>query len=236
MSDHAMYEADCPRCGQSMTTFDILANTYVHEIGGSSERWECFLQCRKCGKPSIALLAKQAHANGGPASQDGKFANYVFRLESWVFEVPGRRKCPEYVPDHVRRVFEEAATCSAVGAWDAAGTMFRKVLDVATRSITPRPDSNVEPRPSNWKTFKDLRLRLDWLFAQGLLSSALKDLSSCIHEDGNDAAHDAAGISHDEAEDLGDFSENVLETLYTLPGQIVENRRRREARRGTEVD
>ena len=162
----------------------------------------------------------------------GKYANYVFELAKWVFEIPNRRRCPEHVPAEVKRVFDEAATCAAIGTWDAAGTMFRKVLDVATRSITPKPDSPVDPRPSNWKTYKDLRLRLDWLFEYGLLSIALKDLSSCIHEDGNDAAHAVDGISEAEAEDLADFIENVLETLYTVPGQIADNRRRRDERRG----
>jgi hypothetical protein len=112
--------------------------------------------------------------------------------------------------------------------------MFRKTLDVATRSVTPRPDSETEPRPGNWKIYKDLRLRLDWLFENRLLSPALKDLSSCIHEDGNDAAHDATGIDEPEAQDLGDFCEQVLEALYTIPGQIAENRRRRNLRRGIE--
>jgi len=110
--------------------------------------------------------------------------------------------------------------------------MFRKVLDASTKSITPKPDSGEQPAPSNWKTYKDLRLRLDWLFDHHLLSPALQDLSSCIHEDGNDAAHDLVGITEAEAQDLGDFCERILESLYTVPGQIEENRRRRDERRG----
>jgi hypothetical protein len=230
ITQFAMFAADCPRCGQSKTTFDIRAAFKIRESSGW-DVYEAFLVCRSCFKSSIAELSETTSKPEGPASLGGQYINWAFRLERWVFEVPNRRSCPTHVPGAIQRIFDEAATCAAIGAWDASGTMFRKVLDAATRSIAPKPDSTEEPRPANWKTYKDLRLRLDWLFSQNLLSRGLKDLSSCIHEDGNDAAHDLTGISEAEAQDLGDFSERVLEILYTLPGQIEENRRRRDERR-----
>lgn len=231
-----MFSGDCPRCGQVQTTFDVRANTFAGKSDGILHQWECFLQCRSCLQPSIGLLRRTVHTEEPPAKFSGKYVNVLFELVEWIFEVPNRRRCPDYVPDDVKRIFEEAASCAAIGAWDASGTMFRKTLDVATRAITPAPDSSSAPRPGNWKTYKDLRLRLDWLFEQHLLSPALKDLSSCIHEDGNDAAHDAAGLGRAEAEDLGDFSESVLESLFTLPGQIRANQKRREERRGVLVE
>lgn len=233
-SQNSLFAADCPRCGQSRTTFDILGQ---QQVGFQAwAKYEAFLVCRNCFRSSIALLKQDASNARDPMSEAGHFANISFALEKWVFEVPNRRRLPNHVPDDVGRIFTEAASCAAIGAWDAAGTMFRKALDVATRSITPTPDAIVEPRPPNWKTYKDLRLRLDWLFEHQLLSPALRDLSSCIHQDGNDAAHDAAGLGQEEAEDLGDFSERVLEVLYTLPGQIADNQRRREERRGAIAD
>lgn len=231
-TEYAMLGADCPRCGQARTTFDIRANTFTEQFEGTWARWECFLNCRQCNRPSIGLLQALNFSTDAPSKRGGEYVNAFFELIEWVFEIPHRQRCPDYVPKDVQRVFDEAASCAAIGAWDASGTMFRKVLDVATRAITPTPDSISEPRPSNWKTYKDLRLRLDWLFEHQLLNSTLKDLSNCIHEDGNDAAHDAAGIQKPEAEDLADFSQSVLETLYTLPGQIAENRKRRDERRG----
>jgi len=227
-----MFGGDCPRCGQVRTTFDVRASTYVGKSNATWEEWECFLQCRQCFKPSIGLLRARSFSTDSPSKKGGEYVNAGFELVEWIFNVPNRRGCPDYVPDDVKRIFEEAASCSAIGAWDAAGTMFRKTLDVATRSITPKPDSSAEPRPTSWKAYKDLRLRLDWLFENRLLDPSLKDLSSCIHEDGNDAAHDPTGIRKPEAEDLADFTENVLETIYTVPGQIAENRKRREERRG----
>jgi hypothetical protein len=224
-----MLAANCPRCGQNRTTFDVLAEK---QIGFSTwEKYETFVVCRNCYRSSIALLKQNQSNAQNPMSEHGHYVNGTFSFESWVFEVPNRRHPPQHVPESIRRIFDEAATCAAVQSWDAAGTMFRKVLDASTRSITPKPDSDEKPAPPNWKTYKDLRLRLNWLFENHLLSSSLKELSSCIHEDGNDAAHDLEGIAQAEAEDLGDFCERVLEALYTLPGQIEENKRRRDERR-----
>lgn len=231
----AMFASDCPRCGQSRTTFDVVAATAAGE-DESYDLYEAFLRCRRCFRCSIGLLKATSFTQGVPDGLSGQYINSLFDLKDWVFEVPGRRATPEYVPEEIARIFKEGGSCEAIQAWDAAGAMYRKVLDVATRSITPKPDSSVEPRPSSWKTYKDLRLRLDWLFENKLLNQGLKDLSSCIHEDGNDAAHDIAGITKAEAQDMADFTENVLEALYTLPGQIAENRKRRDIRRGVAVE
>lgn len=229
-SQKPMFGGDCPRCRQSHTTFDILA---VKQVDWKSwPSFETFLVCRNCHRSSIALLRQNEIGMDSPLAIEGHYANSFFVLTKWVFEIPGCRAAPPYVPESVERIFTEAANCAAIGAFDAAGTMFRKVLDVATRVITPEPGSGVTSAPPNWKTYKDLRLRLDWLFANGTLGPALRDLSSCIHEDGNDAAHDVTGINEAEADDLGDFAKLILEALYTVPGQIEENRRRREERRG----
>lgn len=225
-TENPMMAGDCPRCGQQRTTFDLLSWTLVDHL---NDIFESSARCRKCFKTSVAMI-RNAQNNDSPANFEGQFVQPVFSFRQWVIYVPAARTCPEFVPEEIQRIFYEAAKCEAMGLWDAAGAMFRKVLDAATRSRTPIP---VEGDPSTpaWKVYKDLRLRLDWLFDRKLLDDSLRDLSSCIHQDGNDAAHDLDGIGKEEATDLGDFSEIVLRTIYTLPGQVAENQRRREERR-----
>ena len=122
----------------------------------------------------------------------------------------------------------EGATCLAVGCYNAAGTMFRLCVDLATKSMLP-----TEEAPGlNTKTRRDLGLRLPWLFANGLLPEALKDLSSCIKEDGNDGAH-AGNLTEDDASDLLDFSVSLLERIYTEPERLRLAKERRDARRST---
>ncbi|QKG70666.1 DUF4145 domain-containing protein [Erythrobacter mangrovi] len=230
--EKAMFIADCPRCGHNKTTFDILAESYSREYDYRVE-YECYMRCRSCAKPSNALLRAKNQQVSPPTSNSGIYVNVIFSLKHWVFEIPNSRRVPEHVEPAVARIFQEGANCLAIGAFDASGAMFRKVLDAATREKTPTPEADVSVKPANWKTYKDLRLRLDWLFEHGVLDRSLEDLSSCIHQDGNDAAHDLVGIGMEEAEDLADFAEQVLRIIYTTPGQIAANKRRRDERRGT---
>ena len=110
--------------------------------------------------------------------------------------------------------------------------MFRKVVDKATRDmLPPQPEDEDKNHPDfiAWKVRKDLKLRLEWLVGHGKIPATLEPLLESVREDGNDAAH--ATIGKEEAEDLLDFTVVLLETLFTLPGQIEANRARREARR-----
>ena len=80
------------------------------------------------------------------------------------------------------------------------------------------------------KTRRDLGLRIPWLFENGFLPEALKDLSTCIKEDGNDGAH-AGNLSVTDAADLLDFTAALLERVYTEPERLRIAKDRRDARR-----
>ena len=56
---------------------------------------------------------------------------------------------------------------------------------------------------------RNLAPRLRWLFQSGLLPVALRELSSCVKEDGDDAVHDAT-LEKDDAQDLLDFTVALL--------------------------
>lgn len=114
----------------------------------------------------------------------------------------------------------------SIGCYNAAGTMFRLCIDLATRAKLPEGD--VEGL--NAKTRRDLGLRLPWLLDKGLLPQDLRELSTCIKEDGNDGAHQGT-LGEDDAEDILDFSYELLERLYTEPKRIEIAKERRLARR-----
>ena len=130
----AMYIADCPRCNHNRITFDLLADNF---IGKSSYRdnYECFFRCRSCFKTSIAWLKHTDLSEHNPTDFPGSYINTYFTLERWVFEIPGSRKVPDHVPLPIVNIFQDGANCLAIEAWDAAGSMFRKALDAATRAV-----------------------------------------------------------------------------------------------------
>ena len=134
---------------------------------------------------------------------------------------------PEHLPNDIQNVFAEGATCLAVGAFNAAGTMFRLCVDLATKSLLPEVDGD----GLNSKVRRNLGLRLPWLFDRKLLPEALRELSSCIKDDGNDGAH-AGTLQQEDAEDLLDFTATLLERLYSEPERLRLARERRDKRRG----
>ncbi|MFJ2989919.1 DUF4145 domain-containing protein [Collimonas sp. NPDC087041] len=133
---------------------------------------------------------------------------------------------PEFLPKNIEAVFQEGATCLAVGCYNAAGTIFRLCVDLATRSMLP----NEDVAGLNARTRRDLGLRLPWLFESGRLPDSLKELSSCIKEDGNDGAH-TGNLTEEDASDLVDFTSVLLERIYTEPERLRLAKERRDARR-----
>lgn len=231
MSEHPLLIADCPRCGSKHVTFDILG--YAESPKDYTTLVEAMSWCRHCFQSTLFLI-RQTNFSNNLNGLKGHPINNAFSVVNAVLIIPTSEPCPEFVPEDIKGLFDEGTKCMAVQCYDASGTMFRKVLDAATRKLLPhQPENEDKSNPDYiaWKVRKDLKLRLDWLFEHGKLADGLRDLATCVREDGNDAAHDLSGIGKDEAADLRDFTVMILETLYTIPGQIVENKRRREARR-----
>lgn len=130
------------------------------------------------------------------------------------------------MPERLANVFKEAETCLTVGCWNAAGSMFRACVDLATKPLLPK-----EETPGlNHRTRRDLGLRLPWLFDNGRLPNDVREISSCIREDGNDGAHQRT-LTKEDAEDLLDFTVALLERLFTEPRRLEIAQERRKERR-----
>ena len=224
--------ANCPRCHSNHITFDITA-AHIFRVQYNWQQWyEAFGICRHCRRTTIFVLSESVNSDytyvhkTGLLKVEGALNNFVdieghVSLKDSVSVVP-----PEFLPKEIDAVFREGATCLAVGCFNAAGTMFRLCVDLATRSMLPK-----EETPGlNAKTRRDLGLRLPWLFETGRLPNSLKDLSSCIKEDGNDGAH-AGNLNQTDADDLLDFTSVLLERIFTEPERLRLAKERRDARR-----
>jgi hypothetical protein len=87
----------------------------------------------------------------------------------------------------------------------------------------------------NARVKRDLGLRLPWMFKNGILPEDLKELSTCVREDGNDGAHTGT-LTHEEAQDLQDFTTILLERIYTEKERLRLAEKRREKRRSIQSD
>ena len=224
--------ADCSRCGSKRITFDLTQENLLGMKHSWQQWYEAFCVCRHCRKASIFVLAQELHPDKSIVHKNGLVkltgaVNQLMRIEGIVSKKDDASvEPPQYLPQPIELAFREGAMCLAVSCYNAAGTMFRLCVDLATRSLLP----DGEIAGLNPKVRRDLGLRLPWLFANNLLPAALHDLSTCIKDDGNDGAH-AGTLGKDDAEDLLDFTTALLERLYTEPEVLKLAKERREARR-----
>jgi len=203
--------ADCSRCGSKRITFDLIQENLLGMKHGWQQWYEAFCVCRHCRKASIFVLAQAIDPDKGIVHKNGLVkltgaVNQLMRIEGIVSRKDDASvEPPQYLPQAIEAAFREGAMCLAVSCYNAAGTMFRLCVDLATRSLLP----GGEIAGLNSKIRRDLGLRLPWLFSNNHLPAALHDLSTCIKDDGNDGAH-AGTLGKDDAEDLLDFTTALL--------------------------
>ncbi|MGQ0444699.1 MAG: DUF4145 domain-containing protein [Beijerinckiaceae bacterium] len=227
---------DCPRCGAGRITFTVgSANEIPAANADWQRRFEVFSICRRCNQATIFVLRLHNFNARDLLNQNG-FWTAQFALND-LFEVRGfvglanmaTAAPPEHVPEEIARIFREGATCLALECFNAASTMFRLCLDLATRPLLPTENDDV-PQP-NGRQRRDLGLRLPWLIENGRLPETLGQLAAVVREDGNDGAH-VGNLQQEDADDLKDFTEVLLERLFTEPARLRMAEERRVQRRG----
>ena len=224
--------ANCPRCGASKMTFDVLGSVHVGRKYDWQNWFEIFSACRNCKRPTIFII-DQKETDFFEKVKDPKLENYKgslnphFEVDRFISLIDRSAvKPPEHTPEVIAKIFSEAAACLTNQCWNATGAMLRLCVDLATKELLP-----AEETPGlNSHMRKTLAPRLGWLLDSGRVPSELRELSTCIREDGNDAAHDGT-LEKGDAEDLLDFTVALFERLYTEPGRLKLAKERREKRR-----
>jgi Domain of unknown function (DUF4145) len=232
----AVLVANCPRCGAANMTFDVLGTVFVRQEYGWQRWFETFSVCRNCRRPTDFLISqRESRFNETPeAEAPEKYKgslNAFFEVDRFISLIDKAKvRAPEHTPPNVQAIFDEAASSVAVGNWNAAGAMFRLAIGLATEPLLPK-----EPVPGlTRRKRRDLGPRLEWLFDGRYLPEELRELSTCIREDGNDAAHDGT-LKKADAGDLLDFTVALFERLYTEPERLKFAKARRDERRKPEM-
>lgn len=225
--------ADCPRCGAKTITFDVTQEHFIRQRYAWQYWYEAFCICRHCALSTTFVLYQRDSRDDDMVHRDGLLKlhgtiNRYMHIDGYIsLKDAAAIEPPEHLPEAIAAAFTEGAKCLAVGCHNGAGTMFRLCVDLATRRMLPEVD---EPK-LNAQVRRNLGLRLPWLFDTKRLPEALRDLSSCVKEDGNDGAHEGT-LSKEEAEDLLDFTTALLERMYTEPERLRLAKERRASRRG----
>ncbi|MEM6496426.1 MAG: DUF4145 domain-containing protein [Pseudomonadota bacterium] len=234
----SIYIADCPRCSAKSVTFDVMAQAFRARRYDWQNIYEIFSVCRACNVSTVFVVALAEYQDrelmykpDALVGFSGALNDY-FQHEGFVcIRDMGASDPPKYLPPDLENAFKEGAACQAIGCHNAASTMYRLCIDLVTRPLLPDPNSAIQPQP-NARQRRDLGLRLPWLFDNGHLPEDLRDLASCIREDGNDGAH-RGDLVREDAEDLQDFTVAILERLITQPKKIELASKRRAERRSS---
>jgi hypothetical protein len=199
---------------------------------GGSSGTRRFVFAETANIPRLSCSAKKNNSNKdvvhakGLLNINGSLNEYMNIVRYVSLRDSAAQAPPNHLPPVIDASFIEASMCLAIGCWNAAGVMFRMCVDRATKPMLPED----ETPGLNAKTRRDLGLRLPWLFDNGFLPEGLRELSTCIREDGNDGAH-AGTLTKEDAVDLLDFTTVLLERLYTEPERLKLAKERRQARR-----
>ena len=228
--------ANCPRFGANRITFDLQSAIQTTQLYGWQFWYEAFCICRQCRRSTIFVLSENVKSDyeyvhkTGLVKINGAVNRYVEIEGIITLKDTATVEPPPHVPGDIDAVFREGATCLAVCCNNAAGTMFRLCIDLVTRTLLPEE----ETEGLNRATRRHLGLRLPWLFDNGHLPEGLRQLSTCVKEDGNDGAH-AGNLSTEDAENLLDFTTILLERLYTEPERLRVAEERRIQRRNPDT-
>ena len=205
-------------------------------MGQWRDRYELFCICRRC-HVSTTFIVEASQINAKDRFKDGNSLvtypsglNEFFEIQRFISLRDNiTTKPPEHLPDQIRNAFNEGAACLSIDCFNAAGSMFRLCVDLVTRPFLPDPEDKAKGQP-NSRQRRDLGLRLAWMFDNKILPSELRELATCIREDGNDGAH-AGTLTKADADDLLDFTIALLERVVTEPKRLELAKERRDARR-----
>ncbi len=145
-------------------------------------------------------------------------SSYGFKFHDF-FVLPWPNK-PEEFPEHwpptVGRFWLQAHRSILEENWDAAAVMARSAMQAALRD--------------QGAAGNNLKQEIDDLSGQGLLPPLMREWSHALRQLANESAHpdsDQPPVDPEDAKDILEFLDFLLEYLYNLPNEIAKYRARK---------
>lgn len=198
---------DCVRCGTMKV--QMIARGFIQY---STSDYEVFLVCQACTRGSIY----KGQPGSNPVEYPGLLdSSRYFAQEPTIVHISAP-PLPSSVPQRIADLFAEAAICRRSNHYEAAGAIFRKTIDVATKHLFA-----TDPRLGERKPANALRSRIKALGEMKILDEDVVDLADVAALDGNDAVHDVDPYTAEEAEALEDLTRDLLDRLFIRPAKLA---------------
>ncbi len=176
--------------------------------GGGVQARAVFLRCPSCTSP---ILVRQYWAG---SYQDEAGRQCWYSGDERVY--PVERTVHKAIPETIRTSLEEALRCLEHRCYVAAAIMCRRTLEALCKHHVGGS--------------KNLATSLKALHDSKVIDDRLYDWAEALRADGNLAAHDPeATFTRQDAQDLADFSEAILEYVFVLSDRFSAFKARRAA-------
>lgn len=196
---------ECPNCQAFVEAGAVGGYEYLRKDDKPSGRY-VLLRCRRCEEP---LLVKQDNIGN---MAEGDIWGSPLRLYP-LLELRVNPKAPQ----PIRNALEEAFACYRVRAYTATAIMCRKTIEGICHEHGIKVNNLA-------KSLKEMRDR-------EIIDERLYDWSNALRLAGNEAAHDVkVEISSEDARDILDFSNAILDYLFSYRDQFEKFKQRRAAR------
>jgi hypothetical protein len=193
---------NCPNCQSYVETDCVGAYEYPIQDNKCSGRF-VLLKCRRCYNP---LLVNQDNI-GNQAAGD------IWDTPLRLYPTDETHANPN-APKGIRSAYDEAAACYKTRAYTAAAIMCRKTLEGICSEYGASQRNLVQS--------------LEKMRENGIIDERLFDWSNALRLAGNEAAHDVGvTISKEDARDMLEFTNAILDYLFSFREKFEEFRKRR---------
>lgn len=183
-----------------------------------AEVWFAIFKCDSCGYATLGMIDYHFSLLEVAASQAQEdFLNDSEEI-TWIPEAAVGMEY-EDVPTEIASVASEAYSCCSIAAYRAAVLMARTVLEATAKNKGVTSGSLYE--------------KIDELAAKTIITRQLAQEAHEIRLLGNDMAHGDLNtpVSKEDAEEILDFLDSVLDYVYQQPIAIERRKKLREQRK-----
>jgi hypothetical protein len=207
------FACHCPHCLTENAGFRSVADIVLNDSG---DAFTLFLACNHCKKGICVTVRVSDQINIGginvkpakPHLYDGDIRLSPGYTVLEKYPSKEEQAVPMHISENIQRCYVQGLDNLLRKQFDAAGAMFRKALDIATKELK--------------ETNGNLVNRIDALATKNKITPAMKDWAHAIRLDGNEAAHDGDPIGKETCETLKSFTELFLMYAFTLPIMLEE--------------
>lgn len=193
---------NCPHCREQVTG-EVLGETSWYEPYESPEARTTLFRCARCDKSFIVI---------GVQDEDGRIL-----VNTAPITIAGWNE-QSSIPEHIAGMYREARLAYRGGAATASALMCRKALEATCRV------HDIKDRT--------LAKALKTATERGIIHGFLSEWAEELRTTGNEAAHDMnPDISDEDARDLVEFTETLLQYVFTYRHRFDQFRKRRQIRR-----